>query len=449
VDLSGISKKVMFHFHKTKAESDEWIEFGSPRIAPLYTQVTKGNKKDGAKKKRDVSKSNSPPVPTLAQGENKPKSDSGTAAEEKHVSENYNGRMDEKNESVVSDPPLLPKKKPKKKAKTKIEQQPESDFRLFDERQESHSSLVDSRTVVSDPPPLPKKKPKKKAKIKIEEQPESDSRLIDERQESHSSLVDPSTVVMDPPPIPKKKRKKKAKTKIEQQPESDSRLMDERQESHNSLVDSRTVVLDPPPIPRKKPKKKPKTKIEQQPEFDSGLVDERQESHSSLVDSRTNAAAGRWPDTERASPIASFDQVSHFQESYSQQPPAQFFHNNELHRGSRGASFDQTSQVALAEQLLMLASAPNTPSDPRQSGNYFYQGPGPENMLQNPALNMLQNPALALNRSFGQSQPPPQLWPPATLQSDPYSQAALHQLSMFAAGRNANGQNHRPNYFQR
>ena len=36
----------MFHYQKTKAESDEWIEFGSPRIAPLYSRTSKPSKAD-------------------------------------------------------------------------------------------------------------------------------------------------------------------------------------------------------------------------------------------------------------------------------------------------------------------------------------------------------------------------------------------------------------------
>jgi len=38
VDFSGSTKRVLFHFPKTKAVYDEWIEIDSPRIAPLYTK---------------------------------------------------------------------------------------------------------------------------------------------------------------------------------------------------------------------------------------------------------------------------------------------------------------------------------------------------------------------------------------------------------------------------
>ena len=41
VDFSGSVKRIMFHFAKTSSDRDEWVEFGSPRIAPLHTKVAK------------------------------------------------------------------------------------------------------------------------------------------------------------------------------------------------------------------------------------------------------------------------------------------------------------------------------------------------------------------------------------------------------------------------
>lgn len=41
VDLSGKVKRVRFHFHKTRADADEWVELGSGRIAPLFSRVQK------------------------------------------------------------------------------------------------------------------------------------------------------------------------------------------------------------------------------------------------------------------------------------------------------------------------------------------------------------------------------------------------------------------------
>jgi hypothetical protein len=38
-DLSGKVKRIKFHFRKTHADADEWIEFGSSRIAPLFSKV--------------------------------------------------------------------------------------------------------------------------------------------------------------------------------------------------------------------------------------------------------------------------------------------------------------------------------------------------------------------------------------------------------------------------
>ncbi len=34
LDFNSNVKRVKFHFYKTKSEMDEWIEIGSPRIAP-------------------------------------------------------------------------------------------------------------------------------------------------------------------------------------------------------------------------------------------------------------------------------------------------------------------------------------------------------------------------------------------------------------------------------
>jgi len=47
LDLTGLVKRVKFHFRQTTAEADEWIEFGSERIFALYSKVpqkTKGPK---------------------------------------------------------------------------------------------------------------------------------------------------------------------------------------------------------------------------------------------------------------------------------------------------------------------------------------------------------------------------------------------------------------------
>lgn len=41
VDFSGLIKRIMFHYRKTSSDRDEWIEFGSPRIAPLHSRVPK------------------------------------------------------------------------------------------------------------------------------------------------------------------------------------------------------------------------------------------------------------------------------------------------------------------------------------------------------------------------------------------------------------------------
>ena len=41
MDFSGSVKRIMFHFAKTSSDRDEWVEFGSPRIAPLCTKIPK------------------------------------------------------------------------------------------------------------------------------------------------------------------------------------------------------------------------------------------------------------------------------------------------------------------------------------------------------------------------------------------------------------------------
>lgn len=41
MDFSGSIKRIMFHYAKTSSDRDEWVEFGSSRIAPLYTKVPK------------------------------------------------------------------------------------------------------------------------------------------------------------------------------------------------------------------------------------------------------------------------------------------------------------------------------------------------------------------------------------------------------------------------
>ena len=49
VDFSGSVKRILFHFAKTSAERDEWVEFGSPRIAPLYSKVPRKKSKPNSK----------------------------------------------------------------------------------------------------------------------------------------------------------------------------------------------------------------------------------------------------------------------------------------------------------------------------------------------------------------------------------------------------------------
>jgi [histone H3]-lysine4 N-trimethyltransferase ATXR3 len=44
VDFSGSVKRIMFHFAKTSAAADEWVPFGSNRIAPLHSKVPKTKK---------------------------------------------------------------------------------------------------------------------------------------------------------------------------------------------------------------------------------------------------------------------------------------------------------------------------------------------------------------------------------------------------------------------
>lgn len=44
MDFSDSSKRVKFHFAKTSSDRDEWVEFGSSRIAPLFTKVIRKRK---------------------------------------------------------------------------------------------------------------------------------------------------------------------------------------------------------------------------------------------------------------------------------------------------------------------------------------------------------------------------------------------------------------------
>jgi hypothetical protein len=44
LDFSGDTKRIKFHFHHTPSSADEWIEFGSPRIAALHSKVSKTKK---------------------------------------------------------------------------------------------------------------------------------------------------------------------------------------------------------------------------------------------------------------------------------------------------------------------------------------------------------------------------------------------------------------------
>jgi hypothetical protein len=49
VDFYGKVKRIMFHFAKTRVSKCEWIEFGSPRIFPLYSKLAPPNKGTSAK----------------------------------------------------------------------------------------------------------------------------------------------------------------------------------------------------------------------------------------------------------------------------------------------------------------------------------------------------------------------------------------------------------------
>ena len=71
VDFSGSVKRVKFHFKNTSSDTDEWISFGSRRIAPLHSKTQppaskrklldggKGPKKDSTKKASDKGMSTS------------------------------------------------------------------------------------------------------------------------------------------------------------------------------------------------------------------------------------------------------------------------------------------------------------------------------------------------------------------------------------------------------
>jgi len=50
VDFSGKIKRIKFHFVKTLAKHDDWIAFGSPRIASLYSKNPAPQKKKAEKK---------------------------------------------------------------------------------------------------------------------------------------------------------------------------------------------------------------------------------------------------------------------------------------------------------------------------------------------------------------------------------------------------------------
>jgi mbt repeat len=62
VDFSGSVKRIMFHFAKTSSDRDEWIEFGSPRIAPVYSKVPKKSVKSGHKVGKVASDIKSAPI---------------------------------------------------------------------------------------------------------------------------------------------------------------------------------------------------------------------------------------------------------------------------------------------------------------------------------------------------------------------------------------------------
>lgn len=66
IDFSGSIKRVLFHFPKTKAVYDEWIEIESPRIAPFHT------KQDADKSKRPAKKSGKKTAPTVVKTDEPP-----------------------------------------------------------------------------------------------------------------------------------------------------------------------------------------------------------------------------------------------------------------------------------------------------------------------------------------------------------------------------------------
>lgn len=56
-DFSGLVKRIHFHFDKTRPDSDQWVEFGSPRIASLYSKTKKPVRQKKASSK-DTDKKN-------------------------------------------------------------------------------------------------------------------------------------------------------------------------------------------------------------------------------------------------------------------------------------------------------------------------------------------------------------------------------------------------------
>jgi hypothetical protein len=91
IDFSGMVKRVKVHFQKTMSAADEWVQFGSDRIATLYSKTCHpSNKKKDIKKPRDtpLEKTKSS---TLPEGEgkaekNSKRKDTGDAKREKKKS---------------------------------------------------------------------------------------------------------------------------------------------------------------------------------------------------------------------------------------------------------------------------------------------------------------------------------------------------------------------------
>jgi hypothetical protein len=62
VDFSGEVKRILFHFPKLIAKFDEWIEFGSERIARLHTKTSPPDSTVSKKVGEKSSKKNTDPA---------------------------------------------------------------------------------------------------------------------------------------------------------------------------------------------------------------------------------------------------------------------------------------------------------------------------------------------------------------------------------------------------